>query len=184
QKTPYSFVTAAGPPWTPADMRDDEILVSQWLGEDLAVARGDELSLTYFLHESGARLLESTNRFRVRAILSNQLPWSDRTLMPDFPGLEKAETTKDWDFGFELVHEIRSKDEDYWKQFRGTPKAFITLAAGQKLWGNRFGDLTAIRWPLSNSTAPEGAIGREVFSRLDPVTLGLKFEPVREQALK
>lgn len=184
QKTPYSFVTAAGPPWTPADMRDDEILVSQWLGEDLGLVPGDEISLTYFLPESGAKLLESTNRFRVRTILDNQLPWADRTLMPDFPGLEKAETTEDWDFGFELVHKIRPKDEDYWKQSRGTPKAFITLAAGQRLWGNRFGDLTAIRWPLANPSAPQAAIGREIFSRLDPASLGLKFEPVREQALR
>jgi ABC-type lipoprotein release transport system permease subunit len=119
----------------------------------------------------------------VRTILSNQLPWADRTLMPDFPGLEKAETTKDWDFGFELVHDIRSKDEDYWKQSRGTPKAFISLTAGQRLWGNRFGDLTAIRWPLASPSVPETMIGREVFSRLDPAKLGLKFEPVRQQAL-
>jgi len=183
QKTPYSFVTAAGPPWTPADLRDDEIMVSQWLADDLRLTPGDELSLTYFLPESGARLLESTNRFRVRAILPDQLPWSDRTLMPDFPGLEKAESTKDWDFGFELVHPIRPKDEDYWKQHRGTPKAFISLPAGQKLWGNRFGSLTAIRWPLASPSGPDTAIGKEVFSRLDPATLGLKFEPVREQAL-
>jgi putative ABC transport system permease protein len=184
QKTPYSFVTAAGPPWTPADLRDNEIMVSQWLADDLRLIPGDDLSITYFLPESGAKLLESTNRFRVRAILNGKLPWSDRTLMPDFPGLEKAETTKDWDFGFELVHEIRPKDEDYWKQHRGTPKAFITLAAGQKLWGNRFGNLTAIRWPLASPSAAEASIGRDLLSRLDPATLGLKFEPVRDQALK
>ena len=64
-----------------------------------------------------------------------EMPWADRTLMPDFPGIEKAESTSDWDAGFPLVHKIRQKDEDYWKKYRGTPKAFITLAAGQKMWG-------------------------------------------------
>src|SRR6185503_5444205 len=29
--TPYSMVNAAGAPWPPTDMHDDEILVSQWL---------------------------------------------------------------------------------------------------------------------------------------------------------
>jgi len=54
-----------------------------------------------------------------------EMPWADRTLMPD-SRIEKAESTKDWDAGFPLTYKIRQKDEDYWKQFRGAPKAFIT----------------------------------------------------------
>lgn len=151
--TPYSMVTAAGPPWTPADLRDDEILVSRWLAEDLHVKPGDELALSYFDPESGARLIERTNSFRVRGIVPMEMPWADRTLMPDFPGIEKAERTSDWDAGFPLTYRIRQKDEDYWKQYRGTPKAFVTLAAGQKMWANRFGNLTAIRFPIpTNAT--------------------------------
>ncbi len=145
---PYSMVTAAGAPWTPADLRDDEILVSQWLADDLCVKLGDEIALSYFDPESGARLVERTNTFRVRGIVPMERPWADRTLMPDFPGIEKAESTRDWDAGFPLTYKIRQKDEDYWKQFRGTPKAFVTLAAGQKMWGNRFGNVTAIRFPI------------------------------------
>ena len=47
--TPYSMVTAAGAPWTPTGLRDDEIVVSQWLAEDLQVKPGDEIALSYFL---------------------------------------------------------------------------------------------------------------------------------------
>ena len=90
----------------------------------------------------------------VHSIAPMELPWADRSLMPDFPGIEKAESTSDWDAGFPLVYRIRDQDEEYWKQNRGTPKAFITLAAGQKLWANRFGDLTAIRFPIPSSTPP------------------------------
>lgn len=150
--TPYSMVTAAGAPWTPADLRDDEIIVSQWLADDLSVKPGDAVSLVYFDPESGALLLEHTNTFRVHSIVPMALPWADRTLMPDFPGIEKAESTSDWDAGFPLVYKIRDQDEEYWKQHRGTPKAFITLAAGQKMWANRFGDLTAIRFPIATNT--------------------------------
>jgi putative ABC transport system permease protein len=215
--TPYSMVTAAGPPWTPPDMRDDEILVSQWLAEDLQVKPGDEIAMSYFLPESGARLEEATNTFRVHSIVPPELPWADRTLMPDFPGIEKAESTSDWDAGFPLTYKIRPKDEDYWKQHRGTPKAFITLAAGQKMWGNRFGNLTAIRFriptnvmqiaegragsplPAAATNAINGAHGvtrptineeyrdaleKKILANLKPEELGLRFEPVREQALK
>ncbi len=242
--TPYSMVTAAGMPWTPADLRDDEIVVSQWLADDLMVKPGDEIDLSYFLPESGAKLTEATNRFRVHSIVPMELPWADRTLMPDFPGIEKTESTRDWDAGFPLTYKIRDKDEDYWKKHRGTPKAFITLAAGQKMWGNRFGNLTAIRFPVStnafldpsvvhgervmmrarwqsksvtgeNSTALQKSEGErrlsplpggegqgegerhtniaenfrfvmesKILANLKPEELGLRFEPVRELALK
>ena len=125
-------------------MGDDEILISGWLAEDLHAQPGDTLGLVSFRPETGARLEEATNRFRIRAVVPMEPPWADRTLMPDFPGIESAERASDWDAGFPLVHKIRPQDEDYWKQYRGTPKAFVTLAAGQKLWGNRFGNVTAV----------------------------------------
>ena len=36
-------------------------------------------------------------------------------------------------------------DEDYWKQYRTTPKAFIPLEVGQRLWRSRYGDRTSVR---------------------------------------
>src|ERR1043166_9580901 len=186
-QTPYSMVTAAGSPYTPADMHDDEIILNQWLADDLWAHAGDYISLSYFLPESGAKLEEGTNRFKVRVVVPMESSWADRTLMPDFPGIEKAESTSDWDAGFPLVHKIRPKDEDYWRKFRGTPKAFITLAAGQKLWANRFGKLTAIRFPLpsnADAAAQRDALEKKILAAINPAELGLRFEPVREQALK
>src|SRR5207248_9890241 len=110
-----------------------------------------------------------------------------RTLMPEFPGLARAESTQDWDAGFPLVHPIRDKDEAYWKAYRGTPKAFITLAAGQAMWANRFGNLSAIRYEVPtnafSSTCRE-AVYRNLLANLNPAELGFRFQPVREQALK
>jgi len=185
--TPYSMVTAAGPPYTPADLRDDEIVMNEWLANDLTVQPGDRIDLTYFDPDSGARLVERTNTFRVRAIVPLQGVHADRSLMPEFPGLAKAESTHDWDAGFPLVHKLRETDEDYWKQHRGTPKAFVTLAAGQKMWANRFGSLTAIRYPVptnSSASALGEALERNLLANLDPASIGLRFEPVREQALE
>ena len=185
--TPYSMITAVGAPWTPAGLRDDEIVVGQWLADDLKVKPGDALELSYFLPESGAKLEEATNKFRVHSIVPMEMPWSDRTLMPDFPGIEKAESTREWDAGFPLTQKVRPKDDEYWKQHRGTPKAFITLAAGQKMWGNRFGNLTAIRFPIPTGAAATNypaELEKKILANLKPEELGLRFEPVREQALK
>lgn len=181
--TPYSFVTAAGPPLTPEGMRDNEIVVNQWLAEDLQVKSGDRVAVSYFLPESGAKLEERTNSFTVRAVVPMDMPWSDRTLMPDFPGIEKAESTGDWEVGFELVYKIRPKDEDYWRKLRGTPKAFVTEAAGQRMWANRFGDYTAIRWAIpTGQLAPGADLEGQLLAQLEPGQAGLNFEPIRNQA--
>ena len=120
---------------------------------------GEAVTLSYYVVDSGSRLVERTNSFRVRGIVPLKGIYVDRTLMPEFPGLAKAESTHDWDAGFPLVHRIRDKDEAYWKAYRGTPKAFVTLQAGQKMWGNRFGNLTAVRWNFS-SAGQAGKTGR------------------------
>ena len=207
QATPYSMVCAAGQPWTPAGLRDDEIILTDWLARDLQAKPGDQVALTYYRADTGVQLLEQTNRFRIHSIVPTELPWADRTLMPDFPGLAKAESTHDWDAGFPLVHKIRDQDEAYWKQWRGTPKAFVTLAAGQKMWANRFGALTAIRFPVPFDLGgivnymlyelagypPSGpprtptlgygdAVNMRILGALKPEDAGLRFEAIGAQA--
>ena len=202
--TPYSMVTATGPPLVPPDLRDDEILISQWLANDLAARPGDELTLTYYVVGSLRQLEERSARFRVRGVLPMDAPALDRSLMPDFPGMNRAQNCRDWDTGLPIkTDRIRVQDEEYWRVYRGTPKALVNLAAGQRLWSNRFGNLTAIRFypgaqdvSLSaprltprNSTHPtagwsEGAQVVEAWEQnTDPAAIGLRFRPVREEAL-
>lgn len=179
--TPYSIVTAAEAPIVPSEMRDDEILLNQWLAEDLKAKVGDEVSLVYYVPGSAQQLVEKTNRFKVRTIVRMEGVYADRTLMPEFPGIAKAEKTENWDAGFPIeMKKIRPKDEAYWEKFRGTPKAFITLAAGQGMWANRFGDLTAVRYPAS--VAPD-KLEAQLRKKITPETVGLGFQPIREEAL-
>ena len=75
--------------------------------------------------------------------------------MPDFPGISDARSCSDWDPGLPInLHRIRDKDEGYWQNYRGSPKAFVTLAAGQAMWANIYGNLTAVRFP-AESTAKD-----------------------------
>ncbi|MEN9574188.1 MAG: hypothetical protein RL514_2043 [Verrucomicrobiota bacterium] len=183
--TAYPMVTAAGAPLVPADLRDDEVVINQWLADQLQLKPGGELEMSYFLPDSGAALTEATNRFRVHSIVPMQMPWADRTLMPDFPGIAKAERIGDWDAGFPMKHS-KLVDDPYWKQWRGTPKAFVSLSAGRKMWGNRFGDTTAIRFPMPQSEIGnrKSEIEKALLTALKPTDFGLVFQPVREQALK
>ncbi len=181
-RTPYSMVTAMGAPVVPNDMRDDEILINDWLAEDLDATPGETILLTYYVIGNGRALEERTNEFTIHGIVPLSGPAGDRTLMPDFPGLAQAESSRDWDAGFPIqLKQIREKDEQYWKEYRGTPKAFVTLAAGKKMWSNRFGEFTAVRFPPAGKKLEN--VRDIILQKLDPASLGLSFQPVREQAL-
>ncbi|MCX5675934.1 MAG: FtsX-like permease family protein, partial [Planctomycetota bacterium] len=167
----------------PAGMADDEIVINAWLAEDLAAKPGDSLDMTYYVMGPQNRLETRSARFRIRAVVPIEGAAADRTLMPDFPGLADAENCRDWKPGAPVdLKRIRKKDEAYWNQYRGTPKAFVTLVAGQKMWANRFGNLTAVRFPESGGDSAE-SLGERLRSRLNPRDFGLYFLPVRERAL-
>jgi len=176
--TPYSMV-AALPPGSgpvPDDLADDEILVNTWLAEDLGVGEGDPLSLTYFVVSDGGGLVEQSARFRVGGVVPIEGDAADPTLMPAFPGLTGARNCRDWDPGFTIdLSRIRDADEAYWDEHGGTPKAFVTLRTGRRLWGNRFGTLTGVRYdPGSDPAAIEAA----VLGGIDPAAIGLSFTDV------
>ncbi|MDH7502821.1 MAG: ABC transporter permease, partial [Verrucomicrobiota bacterium] len=199
--TPYSMVTAANKPIVPEDLKDDEIIISDWLAEDIAAKPGDNLTLKYYVMGRLRNLEEQSANFRVRAILPLSDPLFDRNLMPDFPGIAKAENCRDWDTGLPIqMNRIRPKDEQYWRDYRGTPKAFLTLAAGQRIWSNRYGNLTAIRYyhyqdpqggilatnqfaTARSSSALLMSITGLVKQNVAPEELGLRFEPVRAESL-
>lgn len=182
RQTPYSMVAALGPPLIPMEMADDEIILNQWLADDLGAKPGDLLKMTYYVVGTARNLQERSQTFRVRAIVPMEHLATAGSLMPDFPGLTDAKNCREWNTGFPIdLERIREKDNRYWEDYRGTPKAFITMSAGQRLWANRFGLLTAIRFPLGESSSAQVA-GR-LREALNPDLAGLVFQPVRAQAL-
>jgi len=193
--TPYSIVTAIGNPLDtsgnnsgltsliPDDMNDEEILINRWLANDLQAKPGDTIELTYFVVGAMRKLEERTSRFRVREVLLLSGVAADKELMPMFPGISQAENCRDWQPGIPIdLDKIRDKDEEYWDLYRGIPKAFVTLKAGQRMWGNRFGNLTALRYPVQQEDALK-TIESAIKNELNPASIGLFFQPVREQAL-
>ncbi|MCX5646244.1 MAG: ABC transporter permease [Phycisphaerae bacterium] len=179
--TPYSMVAAlADGRVVPADMHSDEIAINQWLADDLGVKVGDSVDVTYFVIGPRRQLLEQHSRLKVIRIVPTDDPACDPTLMPRFPGLADVNNCRDWKPGIPVdLNKIRPKDEQYWNEHRGTPKAFVTLEAGQRMWRNQYGSLTAVRYPWRQGLAEE--IERHLMSSIDPASLGLFFQPVRDR---
>ncbi|HEY7180578.1 MAG TPA: ABC transporter permease, partial [Blastocatellia bacterium] len=122
------------------------IALNNWAAEDLGAKINDEVEIEYYLWEQEGRLVTKTARLRVAAITPMQGVAADRDLAPDYPGITDTDSLADWDPPFPIdLSRVRPKDEDYWRQYRATPKAFIPIYAGQKLWGSRYGKLTSMR---------------------------------------
>jgi ABC-type antimicrobial peptide transport system permease subunit len=182
--TPYSMATAvnaAATGFLPADLANNEMVISQWLADDLGVAAGGEVTLKYFVMGERRQLEEKTRNFTVRAVLPMTEPQLNTTWMPEFPGLSDKKNCRDWKPGFDFDStRMRDKDQQYWEQYRGTPKAFVNLEVGRDMWSNRWGNTTSIRWPDgSNGAAIEAALQKN----LKPEQLGFQFIPLRQQAL-
>jgi len=173
---PYSFVSAL----SDFDLDEDEILINEWLANDLHAQKGDRIKLSYFILGPMRSLVETSADFRVKAIVPLQDVYADQSLIPDFPGLADEENCRDWDPGIPIdTDKLRKKDEAYWADYRGTPKAFLSLHAAQKMWQNRFGNLTALRFKNDEADTIEEKLNKLI----DPSSLGFFFRDVKKEGL-
>lgn len=212
---PYSTISAIDPaadgplvddegqPLPP--LADDEIAVTTWLKNDQDLKIGDRLRVIYFEPETThGDEQELTAEFRVKAFVAMtepSAPYSrrkgpqfaksptranDPDLTPDVPGVTDQATISDWDAPFPFEYKrVRSQDDHYWNNHRTTPKAYISLQAGQKLWKSRFGQVTSIHIPF-RAGMTEPALAAEFTAELAKTheLLGFELAPIRARDLK
>lgn len=178
REIPYSLVTALDSP--PAPASEDAVTLNQWAARELGARTGDPLVLEYYVWKPDGRLQTESARFRVAGIAPIAGAAADRQFAPPYPGISESLSLAGWDPPFPLnLKRIREVDERYWRQYRTTPKAFIHLARGRRLWATRYGSLTSLRIsPPSPQFAPA------LRGALDPLDMGLSIRPARAQALE
>ena len=193
QEIPYSTVSAldftATPPLGPFQnpageplppLADGEIALNTWAADDLGAKVGDEVELVYFEPESThGQVREGAVKFRLAAIVELAGAAADRNLTPEMKGVTDQASISNWDppFPFDAAR-VRKKDEKYWDEYRATPKAFVSLATGQRLWSSRFGRATSIRL-VARRGRHRCELGRE--AKAEPAGLWLSF-PARAPA--
>ena len=181
-ETPYSMVTAVGGQsanFLPAQPGEDEVVVNDWLAEDLRAQVGDELTMDYYVVDNGSHLVEKRAVFTVKGIVPMKGAAADQRWMPDFPGVADVESAREWEPGLPLdLTRIRDKDDEYWEEFKGTPKAWISPEMGRQLWSNRWGAATGIRVPGGTI---EG-VSTKVREVVEPAIAGMRLLDFSEQA--
>ncbi|MCH8923977.1 MAG: ABC transporter permease, partial [Planctomycetes bacterium] len=201
---PYSTITAIdavasiGPPIDKAGqpvtaLADNEIVLNSWAAEQLNVSSDDEgieIAVTYFEPESthGATK-EAVAKFKLRAIVkladAGDPPTraNDPNLTPRVKGFTDEKSIDDWDPPFPYDKKrIKDADDKYWTDYSTTPKAFVSLSAGQKLWGSRFGQTTSVRIAQTDGMDAKD-LQRQIEGNLDPTTAGFLFQPVKRRGL-
>ncbi|MFQ5430560.1 MAG: FtsX-like permease family protein [Phycisphaerae bacterium] len=204
REIPYSMITAldvaaaAGLKAAGAEasrsspLKPNELLLNDWAASDLGAKPGDSIRITYYVSAPSGDLATATADFTLKGIVPPAGWAADPGFMPSYRGITDARNLSDWNppEGFKIdLARIRPKDEAYWDRYRGTPKAFIALDTGRRLWTRRaarFGTLTSIYFGAApGQTLPETQTAFEdtLLGRLAPGQLGLRFEPVRDRAL-
>jgi len=174
KQTPYSFVSSD------PKLTGNQMTVSKWLADDLNVKENDVIRLSYFEVGPLRKLVVKDTSFVVKAVYTMAGEKADPQLAPVIPGLSDAGNCRDWKTGVPVdLKKIRPQDEAYWKQYKGTPKAFVSLETAQKLWGNRFGQSTAIRVDGLKKAEFE----KQLLTGLLPAQLGFEIKDVKTDGL-
>ncbi len=178
REIPYSFVSSLGE----KQLADDEIILTQWAANDLNVKQGDKITVKFLEIGPLRQLIDREATFTLKEVVPMTATWADSTLMPWLPGLSDAGHCREWDAGVPInLDAIRDKDEAYWDEWKGAPKAFISLNRAREMWENRFGVYTAVRFPAEEFDENEYSEG---FSRqIRPADLGIAVESIREQGV-
>ncbi len=173
--TPYSFVSTL-----PSQiLKPGEIIINEWLADDLSASVGDTLQLSYFMVGLLRELTDTAAPFVIHSIVPLEGRYGDGNLMPDLPGLSDVGNCRDWNTGVPIsLESIRDKDEDYWDEYGGIPKAFISVEQGEELWKNRFGTYTSFRYPLGEGLTM-ASLESSLMEQIDPGMLGFTLEATR-----
>ena len=186
-------------------LQDGDIVLNSWAAADLKARPGDTIQVTYFAPETAHGVTrERTEKFKLRAIVpltepaepyrANHpaefvdlpTPANDPYWTPTVKGLTDRESIANWDAPFPYdSRRIREQDEVYWDNHRTTPKAFVSLTTGRRLWGTtRFGKTTSYRIPAGKDVTPDG-LARKLLDQLnrDGMRPGFHFLAVKRQGL-
>lgn len=166
----------------------DEIILNTWAAAELDAKVGDSVEINYYSVGAGETYTIETAHFHLKDIIPFEGIAADRDIIPEFPGIHDTADMSEWKSPFPIDYTlIRSQDEAYWDEYGATPKAFIPLETGERLWKNRFGDLTAIRLetaPGTDKGATRALFATEFLKKIQPEHVGFQFLSLKADGIQ
>lgn len=176
-----------------AALGERDIILMEWENDPWGAKIDDKVEVEYYRPDITDRFETATATFRVAAIVRlpfadkrtpSQDPLADRRMTPEVRGVTDRPLRR-WNAPFPMNYDlIRTVDDNYWDTYNSTPRAYISLAQGKKLWASRFGNLTSYRIVPPDGDNPADTIEKKLLAQLDPAAGGFVFDQVRENALQ
>ena len=138
---PYSFVTATD------RLKGDETILTDYAARRMNAHVGDSVTMEYYVSQGGLKkLLTRSHRFRVSRIVPiSEFQKQADVITADFPGLSGVKRCTDWNSDLPIdMSRITKADENYWAEYRQTPKALVSLDAVGKDWIGSYGVATRV----------------------------------------
>lgn len=180
---PWEFL---GP--MPVSWGEEDVILNEFLAEDLKVQIGDQIRFAYHVVGSHGELPEVERTATVRGIVKLTGAAADKQLTPEVKGITDVDSLSDWDQPFPMdLDKVTARDDEYWNDYRATPKMFLRLATAQRLWPSRYGSLTSVRVAVPGGLTVEQAraeLERYLLQTIDPHPLGLAFRDVKREGLE
>ncbi len=175
----YSFVTAVNE-WQGEPLDGKDIILSDYAAGRLHVHEGDSVSMSYYMTKHLKNLDTRAQTLKVKRIVPLSSFRSDSLLLANFPGLTHVEKCTDWDSDLPInMNKVQKEDEDFWHDYRQTPKAIVSYEAHCPDWSNTFGSATAMRFSKTNVSDPTSHLS----INLVPGDAGVQLYHPRAQGL-
>ncbi|MEI7904655.1 MAG: ABC transporter permease [Candidatus Firestonebacteria bacterium] len=128
-KMPYSVLAG----FEDFPVRQGAVALSPWAQEDLGAAEGGLLKVVFLKGSGKAGVREESRDYIAAGTLPEK--YLDLDIVPKFEGITDAGSMADWNPPFKVEHSlIRPKDENYWKDFKTTPKAAVSFGEAVSYW--------------------------------------------------
>ncbi len=184
-QSPYAVVAGVPPRKLPHPVAKNEIVDNQIYLTDVNLPKPspEKLLLSFYAPDQKGDLKLEEREVIVKGVVPLEGAANDPDWAPEFPGITNVSNMEDWEtpgFPFDRKR-VQTADSDYWRRYKTSPKAYVSLQTAQKWWASRFGNVTSVR-----VFAPEGSGDFEklVLQNLNPQRGGFVFQPLRERSLE
>ncbi len=172
-----------------ARLGPEDVILNAWAAQDLGARVGERFTITWRV-STPSGYEERSAEVTLRAIAEMTGLAADPDLVPEFEGITDAEEMGDWDPTFPIdLSRITDRDEEYWDRYRAAPRAFLHASLLRRMWGAPEDTqpwVTALRVRVTEGCQPEWfahRLSEALLTELVPADAGMRFVPVREQAL-
>lgn len=184
----FSFISGGS-----AKPDSNHIWINKWAADDIQAKIGDQLEMSYLSPLPDGTYKTENKKLILSGIVEMSGSAVDNSIVPTFEGMTDTASIEAWNTPFPVdMSRVTKRDDDYWKSYKTTPKAYIGMETAESIWKkSTFGSESG--WITSITISPNAGndlsslrnrFENELAARLTPEKSGMIIKPVRFLAIQ